>query len=169
MTRLADIEKLTARFLDIVNENNGLIYKVCYMYAVDSEHLKDLYQEVTANIWQGMGSYRGDSKISTWIYRIAINTCVSDLRRNERRPATTAILDEGKACDVVDESHEHAAQLKAMYEMIGLLGKLDKALIMLWLDEYSYDEIASMTGLQRNNVASRLHRIKQRLIRQNEN
>ncbi len=162
----ADIKRLTARFLDIINENNGLIYKVCYMYAVDQEHLKDLYQEVTANIWQGLASYRGDSKMSTWIYRIAINTCVSDLRRNERRPAATSDLD--AVGEIIDESHEHASRLRAMYEMIAMLGKLDKALIMLWLDEYSYDEIAAMTGLQRNNVASRLHRIKQRLIRQNE-
>lgn len=168
MARHDDINRLTARFLEIINANKGLIYKVCFMYAVDQEHLKDLYQEVTANIWQGMTSYRGDSKVSTWIYRIAINTCVSDLRRNERRPATTSDLDDEPVGNIIDESHEHADRLRAMYEMIGLLGKLDKALIMLWLDEYSYDEIAAMTGLRRNNVASRLHRIKQRLIRQND-
>lgn len=168
MARQADINRLTARFLEIINENKGLIYKVCYMYAVDQEHLKDLYQEVTANIWQGIASYRGESKVSTWIYRIAINTCVSDLRRNERRPAATSDLDGDAVGEIIDESHEHAARIRAMYEMIALLGKLDKALIMLWLDEYSYDEIAAMTGMQRNNVASRLHRIKQRLIRQNE-
>lgn len=154
------------RFLDIVRENEGLIYKVCYMYAENDEHLKDLYQEVIANIWQGLDSYRGQSKVSTWIYRIAINTCVSYLRRNSRYGRSEAI-DDVRALSIVDEGYEHAQQLKAMYEMIGLLGKLDKAIIMLWLDEYSYDEISAMTGISRNNVASRLHRIKQRLISHN--
>ena len=154
------------RFLDIVRENEGLIYKVCYMYAENDEHLKDLYQEVIANIWQGLDSYRGQSKVSTWIYRIAINTCVSYLRRNSRYGRSETI-DDVRALSIVDEGYEHAQQLKAMYEMIGLLGKLDKAIIMLWLDEYSYDEISAMTGISRNNVASRLHRIKQRLISHN--
>lgn len=135
------------------------------MYAEDAEHLKDLYQEVTANIWQGLESFRGQSKVSTWVYRIAINTCVSYLRRNSRFLNSEKI--DNQALSVVDESYEHAQQLKTMYEMIGLLCKLDKAIIMLWLDEYSYDEISAMTGISRNNVASRLHRIKQHLISQN--
>ena len=69
---------------------------------------------------------------------------------------------------VIDESHEHAEMLRTMYEMISRLGKIDKAIIMLWLDEYSYDEIAALTGMTRNNVASRIHRIKQRLINSND-
>lgn len=158
-------EDASKQFSRIISEYNGLIYKVCYMYAEDSEHLKDLYQEVTANIWQGLKGYRGQAKLSTWIYRIAINTCVSYLRRNNRHSGTESIDD--RALGIIDESHEHAMQLKAMYEMIGLLGRLDKAIIMLWLDEYSYDEIAALTGISRNNVASRLHRIKQRLVVQN--
>lgn len=136
------------------------------MYAEDETHLKDLYQEVAANIWQGMKTYRGEAKVSTWVYRIAINTCVSYIRKNSRHSGHDSI-DNQMALGVVDDSIEHAEQLKAMYDMIALLGKLDKALIMLWLDEYSYDEISSITGISRNNVASRLHRIKNRLIKQN--
>lgn len=148
-------------FVRTVSEYSPLIYKVCYMYAEDSEHLKDLYQEVTANLWQGLGSYRSESKISTWIYRLAINTCVSYLRRHGKHSGVSR-LEEG-AFQIIDDSDEHAMQLRMMYEMIAQLGKLDKAIIMLWLDEYSYDDIASITGLTRNNVASRLHRIKERL------
>lgn len=148
-------------FTSLLKENNGLIYKVCYLYAEDSEHLKDLYQEVTANLWAGLESFSGKSRLSTWIYRVAINTCVSFIRKNSRH-SDSSRLDE-RALSVVDPGVERSQQLRQMYEMISLLGRLDKAIIMLWLDEYSYDEIASLTGLTRNNVASRIHRIKQRL------
>lgn len=150
-------------FIRTVREYRSLIYKVCYMYAEDNEHLKDLYQEVTANLWQGLESYRCESKMSTWIYRLSINTCVSYLRRHSKHSVVLR-LEEG-AFQLIDNSDEHAMQLRMMYEMIARLGKLDKAVIMLWLDEYSYEDIASITGLTRNNVASRLHRIKDRLAR----
>ncbi len=149
-----------------ISAHNGLIYKVCYMYAEDGEHLKDLYQEVMANLWQGIGSFDGKSKLSTWIYRVALNTCISYLRKNSRHKSHEPLSE--SAMSVIDESHEHAEMLRTMYEMISRLGKIDKAIIMLWLDEYSYDEIAALTGMTRNNVASRIHRIKQRLINSND-
>lgn len=136
------------------------------MYAEDGDHLKDLYQEVMANIWQGLGSFDSKSKLSTWIYRVAINTCVSYMRRNSRHKGHEPLTDTAMA--VIDDSHEHAEMLRMMYDMIARLSKIDKAIIMLWLDEYSYDEIATLTGLSRNNVASRIHRIKQRLINSQE-
>ena len=125
-------------FLKIIGEHSPLIYKVCYMYAEDSE-----------------------SKVSTWIYRIAINTCVSFIRRNGRHSSLNRLDEE--AYSLADRNDEHAELLREMYGMISQLGKLDRAIIMLWLDEYSYEEIAQLTGLSRNNVASRLHRAKERL------
>ena len=157
---MSNSDALTARFLQEIEENSGLIYKVCYMYAEDSEHLKDLYQEVVANLWQGYSGFKGDAKISTWIYRIALNTCVSYIRRKSRQGSQVPLDD--MSAGIIDESHERAMCLKMMYEMISTLGRIDKAIIMLWLDEYSYEEIAHLTGISRNNVASRIHRIKQR-------
>lgn len=136
------------------------------MYAEDSEHFKDLYQEVLANLWQGLSGYMNRSKISTWVYRVAINTCITYFRRHGKH-SDVARLDD-TMYGIVDTNHEHAEQLRQMYEMIGRLGKLDRAIIMLWLDEHSYDEISDVTGLSRNNVASRLFRIKQRLMKLNE-
>lgn len=158
-------QELQQTYLKAVEENRALIYKVCYMYAEDEEHLKDLCQEVMANMWQGLGSYRGEARMSTWIYRLAINTCVSYLRHHGRSASNTVSLDEG-AYDVADDSNDKTAMLKMMYELIAGLGKIDKAIVMLRLDEYSYDEISAITGLTRNNVASRLHRIKARLSKQ---
>lgn len=162
MSRTSDKSE---RFSALISEHNGLIYKVCYLYAEDSEHLKDLYQEVTLNIWQGIDSYQGKSQLSTWIYRVAINTCVSYMRRNSRHSNADPLDD--RALMVADEDAERAEQLRQMYELISQLGRLDKAIILLWLDEYSYDEISSLTGITRNNVASRIHRIKLRLAADN--
>ena len=103
--------------------------------------------------------------MSTWIYRVAINTCITFFRRHGKHSSLERI--DERAASVADNSGERASQLRQMYEMIGRLGKIDKALIMLWLDEHSYDEIADVTGMSRGNVASRLYRIKQRLIAEN--
>lgn len=159
----ADSEK-TRLFNDIVTAHRRIIYKVCYMYATDSEHLKDLFQEVSANIWSGLGSFRGDAQLSTWVYRVALNTCITYYRRNDRHHHNISIDEVPDIADANDSS-ERNAMLRQMYELIASLGKIDKALIMLWLDEYSYDEIAHLTGLTRNNVASRLLRARRQLVK----
>lgn len=149
--------------MEIVNDNRQLICKVCYMYASDRDHFQDLYQEVLANLWAGLDSFRGDAAISTWLYRTAINTCVTFFRRHNTHASSMTSLD--VAADIVsDDGIDRASQLREMYLLISGLDKLDKAIILMWLDERTYDEIAEVTGLTRNNVATRLHRIRQRLI-----
>lgn len=155
------MEKNTALFLDILRSHEALIYKVCYMYAEDEEHLHDLYQEVAANVWAGIDGFNNKSKVSTWIYRIALNTCVTYFRRHGKHSAVGRL--DSDAYSIEDESDERRAQLRMMYDLIGRLGKIDKAIVMLWLDEHSYDEIAEIVGMTRANVASRLYRIKHRL------
>lgn len=149
----------------LVDANKRTIYKVCYMYASGPEHLKDLYQEILANLWQGIDSFRGDAKVSTWIYRTAINTCVTYHRKHRSHSSEMSPLE--ALPDVADEGDGgHRERLREMYRLIGQLNKMDKALILMWLDERSYDEIADVTGLSRNNVATRLRRIKLKLIEQ---
>jgi len=155
-----------SRFMSVVNDNRQMIYKVCYMYATDNDHFKDLYQEVLASLWQGLDSFRGDSKMSTWIYRTAINTCVTFFRKHRSHGQDTISLD--AVVDVPGEDTTRTDMLKEMYRLISGLNKMDKALILMWLDERSYDEIAEVTGLSRNNVATRLRRIKQRLVEENQ-
>lgn len=157
-------DEATSRYLDLVERQRRVIYKVCYMYATSKDHLNDLYQEVLANIWQGLPKFRGESLESTWVYRIALNTCVSYFRRNDRHSGHLSMAD---IPDIADDSDsaEHLQQLKQMYRMIAELPALDKALIMMWLDEYSYDDIAEASGLTRANVASRLLRAKRKLMK----
>lgn len=147
-------------FTEMLEQNRTLIMRVCYMYATDSEHFNDLYQETAINLWQGMDKFKGDSKLSTWIYRTTLNTCISYYRKNHRHSETTSLE---SLMELPDESSNHISELKEMYRLITRLRKLDRAIILLWLDEKSYDEIAEITGLSRNNVASRLHRIKTQL------
>lgn len=150
------------RFLTLIDSCKGLISKVCYMYAVDSHHFKDLYQETLVNIWQGFDSFRGEACMSSWVYRITVNTCITCHRRN-RVFANSVPLDgevPGLACD-----DERMAHLKEMYRLVGCLNPVDKAIVLLWLDEKSYDEIAAVMGMSRNNVASKLRRIKERLVK----
>lgn len=137
------------------------------MYAEDSHHLQDLRQEVLTNIWEGLGGYKGDSKLSTWIYRVAINTCVSYIRRYGRRPDSysldTVPPGELPVGSVTQGEMTTDAMLAEMYSMISRLGRIDKAVVLLWLDQYSYDDIAALVGITKANVAVRLHRAKQRL------
>ncbi|MCM1356821.1 MAG: sigma-70 family RNA polymerase sigma factor [Staphylococcus sp.] len=158
---MASTEK-ESRFMAVVTGNRQLIYKVCYMYATDRDHFQDLYQEVLANIWEGLDSFRGDSAVSTWLYRTAINTCVTFFRRHNRHSSEMTSLD--FASELVADNSSRGDQLKEMYRLISQLSKIDKAIILMWLDERTYDEIAEVTGFTRNNVATRLRRIKQKLI-----
>lgn len=151
------------RYLEIVEANRRLLAGVCYMYATDGDHFNDLYQEVLANIWQGLDTFRGEASITTWLYRTAINSCISYHRANRRHSEGKMPL-EAVAGLTADDS-DRAAMLKMMYGLIADLRPLDKSMILMWLDERSYDEIAEVTGLTRNTVATRLRRIKQNLAR----
>lgn len=163
---------LTARqsreqqFMQLVADNRQLICKVCYMYATDADHFNDLYQEVLANMWQGLSSFRGEASISTWIYRMAINTCVTFYRRNRRNDSRNVSLE--SILELPGEETSRADKLREMYRLISTLEPLEKALILMWLDERSYDEISQVTGMGRNNVASRLRRIKQKLVKKGQ-
>lgn len=151
------------RFIAIADEYAAVIAKVCSIYASASAPFADLYQEVMINLWTGLETYRGDSQLSTWIYRLAINTCITWHRRNRRHTSGAVPLD---VCpEIADMSPDTTAECRELYELIGRLEPFDKALVTLWLDERSYDEIAAVLGISKANVATRLHRVKAKLTR----
>ncbi|MDE6574152.1 MAG: sigma-70 family RNA polymerase sigma factor [Muribaculaceae bacterium] len=160
MTRKTEKEK---NFLAITSQYKEMIAKVCYLYSGPEGTFDDLYQEILINLWQGMDSFRGDAKVSTWIYRMAINTCISWHRRNSRHSSNYRLDD--VIYDKADTSDNATAfeEYRELYRLISLLGPIDKALITLWLDEKSYEEIGSITGISTSNVAVRIHRIKEKL------
>ncbi len=160
MTIKTNIERRT-EFEKCVAEHGRLINKICYMYAQDMDNFNDLRQEVLINVWQGLKTFENRSSISTWIYRISLNTCISYTHRETKHTKHDNLSDN---IYLYDDSHEHLLQLREMYELISKLNRLEKALILLWLDEISYEEIGSIMGISRNNVASKLRRIKEKLI-----
>ena len=111
------------------------------MYATDDETISDLYQEVVLNLWTAFPRFRSESKPSTWVYRISVNTCISHLRHNIKRPETVSLT--MSMGDLFPEESERA-QLQKLYQLISQLGELERALILLWLDDKSYEEIAKI-------------------------
>ena len=156
----------TQKFLSLVEQNKQIIFKVCFMYASDDETINDLFQEVTLNLWKGFPRFRGDSKPTTWIYRIAVNTCVSWLRSSIRRPQTVPLT--LSMSDLMADEQE-SENLRELYHLINRLGKLERALILLWLEDWSYEEIAEILDISVSNVGVRINRIKAKLKEMSNN
>lgn len=152
-----DIKK---EFTLIIEEYKVVIYKVCYIYAKDSEELNDYFQEILINLWNSYPHFRGESKISTWIYRISLNTCVTFIRKKKNKPILVPLSIDVR---IFEDDLEQKFQIEELYRMINKLNKLEKTLILLWLEEKNYEEIAEITGLSRSNIAVKLMRIKNKL------
>jgi RNA polymerase sigma-70 factor (ECF subfamily) len=152
-------------FITFVNENRSIIYKICFLYSNKFQSHDDLYQEVVINLWNAWPKFRGDCKVQTWVYRIALNTCVSFLRRSKLRPDSIPLTRSIEA--IADEGD--IAKINELYRLIGNLGKLEKAIVLLYIEERSHDEIAGIIGISRSNVAVKLFRIKEKLKLMSEN
>lgn len=145
----------------------GMISKICLSFARSEADFLDLRQDVLMNLWRGWGKFRGQSKRSTWIYRVALNTCMTSIKQKPAPDPRNLPLDFALHLPVaVDEAE--AENLNELYRLISELKPEDKAVIMLWLDEFSYDEIAEMMGFSRNTVAQRIKRAIEKLVRISE-
>jgi len=152
-------------FLAIINENQKLILKVCHTYCSCDEDRHDLFQEILIHLWKGFPSFRGDAKISTWIYRVALNTAITFFKRSKRCVDTRPINDELlniKSADSYDKL-THKDQVDYAFRAINKLSKIERAIIMLHLEEYENKEIADIIGITQNHVRVKLSRIKQKL------
>ncbi len=149
----------------MVKEHSRIINKVSYFYATGKVPFDDLRQEIHVNIWLGLKQFRGDCKLSTWVYRVAVNSALMAIRSSKSNIETVSVdfglLDISSEID--DAQKEN---LQALHSLINRLEDIEKAVILLWLDEYSYDEIADTLGLKRNTVAVKIHRIKEKLSKQ---
>lgn len=154
---------LNALFLHLMKQYDPIIRRVAFSYSVTREEFDDLRQEILLNIWKGLPGFREDSKPSTWIWRVALNTCVSTLRSRKRSIPTSS--DEALLRSVAadNEDEERLEQLNQLHKAITRLSLDDKAIITLRLDEKSYEEIAELMGMNRNTIATRLRRIREKL------
>lgn len=147
-------------FIDILNEHRSLIYKVCNLYCDDPEDRKDLFQEIVFQIWKSLGSFRNESALSTWMYRIALNTAITHFKKEKRavKPISVTGIDLPDLDNGVEEEG-----LMQLTQAIEHLDKVDKSIILLYLEEKSYEEISEITGLSKSNVGVRINRIKTKL------
>jgi RNA polymerase sigma-70 factor (ECF subfamily) len=159
----SNVEK---EFIELIRKNKHLIYKVCSMYISDEFPLVDLYQEVVYNLWKSFPKFRNESAESTYMYRIALNTCITGMRKELKRPQHVPILELNEHL-IAPESMEK--NIKEMYKLIYQLNTLERAIILLYLEEKTYQEIADITGLTLNNIAIKIKRIKEKLKKMSEN
>ena len=154
------MKDLEEQFAQLVREHKNTIYTVCYMFSHDTDEVNDLFQETLINMWKGIDKFREESKISTWIYRVALNTCLLQERKKakevEKVPLTMDV-------NLFEDDDEQTLQVRLLHQRIGRLGLVDRALVMLWLEGMSYDEIGSVMGISAQNVGVKLFRIKEQL------
>ena len=149
-------------FTNLIREHQALLYKVTSVYTDNKQDQEDLFQEVVYQLWKYFDSFRQDSKITTWMYRVAMNTAITHLKKKKRRPDVLPIVEVFiKQNDSIDDVYEE--RLRLLYKHLHHLNTLDKGLIFLLLEGKSYNEIALITGLQVSNVGTRISRIKKKL------
>ncbi len=156
-------------FKQVLDENKDRIYRICCAYERDPDDRNDLYQEIMINIWKNLGKFEGRSLISTWIYRIAVNTSLMHIQKESKRNLNKTELNENIISTTADSNEEKeekietGKQIEQLYESINSLASLDRLIISMVLDELSYKEIAEVTGLKVNNIGVRINRIKKEL------
>lgn len=146
-------------FLQNVEENKGIIYKMINLYADDDEDRKDLYQEIIFQSWSAYARFKGDAKFSTWLYKISLNVSLSFLGKRKRQNQINKI----EAFEYYFEPPELSERADWLYRCIRKLTDIDRSIIMLHLDGFDNTEISEMMGLSRSNTNVKIHRIKQQL------
>ena len=134
---------LESKFAQTVAEHKGTIYTVCYMFSKDADEVNDLFQEILVNLWKGFDSFEQRSDIKTWIYRIALNTCISLDRKKRRSPTVRLTMD----INLFEDRDEDTRQVDLLHKRISKLQPFDRAIVLLWLENLSYDEIGQIVGI----------------------
>ena len=150
-------------FVQLIRDNNGLILKVCNLYAATEQDRQDLYQEIVIQLWRSVAKFRNESKLTTWMYRVALNTAISDYRKQQRKLSTSGLDLFTKDIAEQNEYNEQEEKLKSLYRAISHLPEIEKAIVMLYLDDKSYEEMEDILGINQNNLRVKMNRIKEKL------
>ena len=154
---MKDIE---LQFTKMVKEYRKTIYTVCYFYSKNSEEVNDLYQEILINLWKGFEKFRGESSLKTWIWRVSLNTCNNQERKKKGSVQTIPLSID---IDLYNDDDVQSKQIQMLYDRINRLDVFDRAIILLWLENMNYQDIADVVGISLSNVTTRLFRIKEQL------
>jgi RNA polymerase sigma factor (sigma-70 family) len=157
-------------FVEMINVHRGIIYKVCNLYCHEEEDKKDLFQEIVLQLWKAFPSFKNESLNTSWMYRVALNTAISNFRKESKKPDRKSISDAEFQIPDINFSDENE-KLHLLKQAIEKLSEIEKAIIMLYLEDKSYDEITEIIGISNSNVGVRLNRIKtklEKIIKSNE-
>ena len=155
--------ELKHKFVTDLEKNQNIVHKVCRLYTNNQDAHNDLFQEISIQLWRAYPKFRGDSKFSTWMYRIAINTAITLYRKSKRRIRTQdfdTVLFKIQSNEYDDTEEE---QLRLMYEAVKQLSDIEKALVFLYLEEKNYKEIAETMGISEVNARVKMNRVKNKL------
>ena len=158
------------KFIEIITENQSLIYKICNSYCTDKESRKDLEQEILLQIWKSLKQFDGRVKITTWMYKIALNTAISCYRKDCKRPDKPTDFDTS-IISLPDFEYDSSIEEKisVLYKLLDKLGGMERALMLLYLDNFKHKEIAEILAISESNVATKISRIKMTLKEQISN
>jgi RNA polymerase sigma-70 factor (ECF subfamily) len=151
------------KFIDVINQHQGLIHKICFMYEQDQDARNDLFQEIVLQLWKSFPTFRGEAKITTWMYRIALNTAISGYRKQSRHIKTQDLSEMHFNISEQYGGDEKEEDLQRLQTAIRQLSEIERAMIMMALEEVPYEEIAETIGITQNNVRVRMNRIREKL------
>ena len=154
------METLEKDFANIVRKHKSTIYTVCYMFSQDNDEVEDLFQETLINLWKGFAQFRGDSSPATWIWKVSLNTCISFDRKKRRRGESVPL---SMSINLFEDDDNDSRQIEMLRKRINQLGPFDRAIVLLWLENLSYEEIGEIVGITAKNVSVRLVRIREQL------
>ena len=151
------------QFVEIIKLHQGIVHKVCGMYRHDPDDRKDLFQEIIIQLWRAFPKFRQESKVSTWIYQIALNVAISDFRKESRRPQKVELSE--NLMNISDNAYDSDTEekIQQMHLAIAQLSEIEKAIVMLYFEEKDNEEIAEIVGITQNNVRVKMTRIREKL------
>lgn len=150
-------------FLQLIKDNQGIIHKVCNIYCDEQEDRNDLFQEIVAQLWKSYPSFRRESKVTTWMYRVALNTAITSFKKLKRRPDQNRMTYEN--FQIKDENYDQETEenIQLLHRAVAQLTGVEKSIIILYLEDKKYEEIAEITGITQNYVRVKMNRIKKKL------
>lgn len=146
-------------FTKLIKDNQGLIIKVSRLYTNSLEDEQDLFQEIVLQLWRSYDSFKGQSKVSTWMYRVALNTAITIFRKKTKSPQTDELLDFHHK-DFVEDDDEKQEQITLLYKVVKMLPNIERAVVMMYLDDLPYKDIAENLGITEVNARVKMNRLK---------
>jgi len=154
---------LEKEFLHIIRKNQGIIHKVCNIYCDTEDDRNDLFQEIVVQLWKSYPNFRRESKVSTWMYRVALNTAITSFKKSKRRPDQSSLTYENFQIEDERYDTETEENIKVLHKAIQQLTGIEKSIVLLYLENKKYEEIAEITGITQNYVRVKMNRIKRKL------